>query len=636
MNFKNLKKMKILQKSLLVALTYFAMVATINAQNTPAWTAEFEKTIEWSKLLPNGILLLGTSDYGLHGVDPETGKIIWSEEKIMREVSAVRGADGKKLDYSDQFISPLGDFDPELLDFISIKFTDSGMLKNLIVINTKTGKIIFHPSEFGSPSVKILGKTAYQFNYGGSGVIPELDLIILQVNYVDLSEKGKPHHHFIKGIDLKTGQEFWKIEGIAGEFLPYLLKDKNLLYFNNHSVAKIEPRSGKLIWRNDLGSDKKDEIKQITYDLDEKTAYVFGMLNKRASIIALDIQSGKQLWNNEFKAKGEPELVATRNGLVMSDDKNFVMYDFATGSEKWKARKLDGDVVDMGSDGVLVSAREKYLTLLDGATGVEKWSKKVKGIRIDQVTDKGIIYYDEKNSLGAVDYRGEEFWKKNIPNIVATTQANFTTMIILSDNDLYKIDLTDFSQTLLAKNIKFKGDEEPETIEAYEQGIVISSSQNHWLVDQNGEIKYQNFYRAPGHGMVVATKILKTTMMVAGTAMASANAYQQGLAGNNTSLGRQYGTERKAWEDFTNGIGKIDASRSYKKATKNSDRYSYVLTRVEEDDQKGVGILKLDKISGETVGQIILKDSKPVYEVDSEKGKIFHRVSKNSVACYNL
>jgi hypothetical protein len=118
--------------------------------------------------------------------------------------------------------------------------------------------------------------------------------------------------------------------------------------------------------------------------------------------------------------------------------------------------------------------------------------------------------------------------------------------------------------------------------------------------------------------------------------MASANAYQQGLAGNHTTLGRQYGNERKAWEDFTNGIGKIDASKSYKKATKNSERYSYVLTRVEEDDQKGVGILKLDKMTGQTAGQIILDDSKPIYEVDSESGRIFHRVSKKTIACYDL
>jgi outer membrane protein assembly factor BamB len=628
--------MKHLKKNLSLAMFLMLIWSGIIAQNTPRWTADFEKTIEWTKLMPNGILLMGTSDFGLHGIDPANGKIIWSEEKIMREVSSVRGADGKKLDYSDQFIYPLGHLHTELIDYISIKFTDNGMMKNFLVINTKNGKIVFHPSELGAPSFKVLGKTAYQFNYGGSGVIPELGLIILQVDYIAAAEKGKPHYHFKKGIDLKTGEELWKVEGIAGEFLPYALKDNNLLYFNSQMLAKLEPRSGLVAWRTILGNDKKDEIKQVTYDLDEKVAYVFGILNKRASIVAIDLQTGKQKWNHEFKAKGEPELTATRSGLVMSDEKNFVLFDFETGSEKWKARKLEGDVVDMGSDGILVAAREKFLTLLDGATGAEKWSKKVKGIRIDQVTDKGIIYYDEKNSLGAVNYKGEEFWKKNLPNIITTTQANFTTLVVLSDNDLYKIDLTDFSQTLLAKNIKFKGDEKPETIEAYEQGIVISSSQNHWLVDQNGEIKYQNFYRAPGHGMVVATKILKTTMMVAGTAMASANAYQQGLAGNHTTLGRQYGNERKAWEDFTNGIGKIDASKSYKKATKNSERYSYVLTRVEEDDQKGVGILKLDKMTGKTAGQIILDDSKPIYEVDSESGRIFHRVSKKTIACYDL
>jgi len=625
-----------LKKNLSLAMILMLMCSSIIAQNTPRWTADFEKTIEWTKLMPNGILLMGTSDYGLHGIDPATGKIIWSEEKIMREVSSVRGADGKKLDYSDQFITPLGNINPELIDYISIKFSDNAMMKNFIVINTKTGNVVFHPAELGAPSFKVLGKTAYQFNFGGSGVLPELGLIILQIDYVDAAQKGKPHHHFKKAIDLKTGEELWKTEGIAGEFLPYTLKDNNLLYFNKQLLVKLEPRTGEVSWKTILGSDKKDEIKQVTYDLDEKTAYVFGILGKKASIVAIDLSNGKQRWNHEFKAKGEPELTATRNGLVMSDEKNFVLFDFETGAEKWKARKLEGDVVDMGTDGILVAAREKYLTLLDGTTGAEKWSKKVKGIRIDQVTDKGIIYYDEKNSLGAVDYRGEEFWKKNLPNIIATTQASFTTLVVLSDNDLYKIDLTDFSQTLLAKNIKFKGDEKPETIEAYEQGIVISSSQNHWLVDQTGTIKYQNFYRAPGHGMVVATKILKTTMMVAGTAMASANAYQQGLAGNHTSLGRQYGNERKAWEDFTNGISKIDASKSYKKATKNDELFVYILTRVGDDDSKGVGILKMNKLTGQTEGEIILNDSKPIYEVDSETGRIFHRVSKKTIACYDL
>ncbi|MDV7399819.1 PQQ-binding-like beta-propeller repeat protein, partial [Arthrospira platensis SPKY1] len=111
-------------------------------------------------------------------------------------------------------------------------------------------------------------------------------------------------------------------EGIAGDFLPMVLKDQSMLYVNNHIIAKVDPVAGRMIWRADLGSDKKDNILQVVYDLDEKAAYVFGTLNKKASIVALDLATGKQLWNNEFKAKGSPVLTATRSGLVMSDEKN--------------------------------------------------------------------------------------------------------------------------------------------------------------------------------------------------------------------------------------------------------------------------------------------------------------------------
>jgi len=618
----------------LLLTTAFTMHVT--AQNTPIWTASFDKTIEWTKLLPNGILLIGTSDYGMHGIDPQSGNILWSEERIMREASQVKGPDGKKTGYTDQLVSSLGDFSPELADFISVKFTDNVMMKNFFVMNTRTGNMTIHPTAVGLPSFKMLGKNAYQFAYNGTDVLPELDLAIIQVDYVNAAEKGKPHYHFTKGVKISTGEELWKIQGVSGDFLPMTLLDGKLLYINAHHVMKIDPANGKVLWSAKLGSDKKDLIKQVTYDLDEQGAYVFGILNKKPSIIALNLSSGQQIWNKEFKAKGEPELTATRSGLVMSDEKNFIMYDFASGKQKWSAKKLDGTVVDMGSDGILVAANDKFLVNLDGETGTEKWSKKIKGIRIDQVTDKGITYYEAGNALGAVDFSGKEYWRKSLPAIVATVQANFTDLIVLSNDDLYLVDLRDFSQKLLAKNVKFRGDEKPEILEAYEDGVVVSSSQNYLMVDYNGTEKYKQFYRAPGAGGVLAAKILKTTLMVAGTAAASANAYRQGLTSSNAYVSNQYANQRKQWENFTSGISKIDASKSYKKATKNSDLYAYILTRVEENDDKGVGILKLNKISGQTVGQIVLRDSKPVYDVDADNGKIFHRVSNKTIACYNL
>jgi hypothetical protein len=625
-----------MKKLLIITMLAVTLMSGAAAQNTPIWTANFDKTIEWTKLLPNGILLIGTSDYGMHGLEPLNGKILWSEERIMREASAIRGPDGKKTGYTDQLVTSLGEASPALSDFIMVKFTDNVMMKNFFIMNTRTGEMTVHPSAVGIPSFKVMGKNAYQFSYNGTDVLPELDLAIIQVDYVAAAEKGKPHYHFTKGIRISTGEELWKIEGVSGDFLPMPLQDGNLLYINVHNVMKIDPSNGKTLWSAKLGSDKKDIIKQVTYDLDELGAYVFGILNKRPSIIALDLSTGQQSWNKEFKAKGEPELTATRSGLVMSDEKNFVMYDFASGKQKWSAKKLDGTVVDIGNDGILVAANDKYLVNLDGETGAEKWSKKIRGIRIDQVTDKGIIYYEAGNALGAVDFSGKDYWKKNLPVIIATVQANFTDLIVLSNDDLYLVDLRDFSQKLLAKNVKFRGDEKPEIIEAYEDGVVVSSSQNYLMVDYSGNEKYKQFYRAPGAGGVLAAKILKTTLMVAGTAAASANAYRQGVTSSNAYVSNQYGNQRKQWENFTSDISKIDASKSYKKATKNSELYAYILTRVEENDDKGVGILKLNKISGQSAGQIVLRDSKPIYDIDADNGKIFHRVSNKTIACYNL
>lgn len=52
--------MKHLKKNLSLAMFLMLIWSGIIAQNTPRWTADFEKTIEWTKLMPNGILLMGT------------------------------------------------------------------------------------------------------------------------------------------------------------------------------------------------------------------------------------------------------------------------------------------------------------------------------------------------------------------------------------------------------------------------------------------------------------------------------------------------------------------------------------------------------------------------------------------------
>ena len=68
------------------------------------------------------------------------------------------------------------------------------------------------------------------------------------------------------------------------------------------------------------------------------------------------------------------------------------------------------------------------------------------------------------------------------------------------------------------------------------------------------------------------------------------------------------------------------------KATISRGVYNFILTDVGE----GVGLVKVDKISGKEVGKIVLNDKEPVYDSDPENGMIFYKPSKKEVYGYTF
>ena len=65
------------------------------------------------------------------------------------------------------------------------------------------------------------------------------------------------------------------------------------------------------------------------------------------------------------------------------------------------------------------------------------------------------------------------------------------------------------------------------------------------------------------------------------------------------------------------------------KATKNS---AFILTKIDG----GVGLVKVDKNSGETVKEILVKDKNPMYEVDDFEGILYFKAKGNMIYAYNL
>src|ERR1043165_6249190 len=76
----------------------------------------------------------------------------------------------------------------------------------------------------------------------------------------------------------------------------------------------------------------------------------------------------------------------------------------------------------------------------------------------------------------------------------------------------------------------------------------------------------------------------------------------------------------KRGDDIVHGIGDVIANR--KKSFQSQDAL-YILTRVEDGAMKRVGMVKVNKNTGNEEGRIVLKTLDPMYQVDSATGNLF-------------
>ena len=596
----------------------------------PAWKLSMEKGVEWTKHTPNKILLVGSSDWGLHGVDANSGKLLWSNEDLYNSAKALKGPDGKKLGYTPDLIRVLVDEEnPEFSDFAVIKYTDNIAVKNFVVINIRTGELIINPKLAGMPVVKVIGPEVATFNYNGSDYIPQLGGVIITANFPDYTKAGSPENQITKFIDLKTGKIAWESSEISSAFLPVVTDDGNILMIGNKNAAKLDAKTGKIIWSYEV-ADKKNSFEAFDADIKLTEGYFYQKKNNAGVVTSVDLKTGKQKWEKPLSTKDAPVLTAENFGVIVADEKDFTLFEAETGTIKWTAKKLSGIVVDLGKDyGIAVGEKYKYLTVLDKNTGAEKWSQKIKGIQIDQLTGAGIMYRDEAGSIGLFGFDGQPVWagKDMIKgDVVLRAKPSLDKEVFYADETLYMVNLVNGEKKVLKSNVEFEEKEVPDNLEYTGSNFVLSSSQNMMGFDENGEVLYADHWPSPK--VSLAGRIAVRTMQVAMIAMSSAAAFNEGYAGSTTSLGKQYGQQREFYEDMGSAFADIANKRF--KATISRGVYNFILT----DVGGGVGLVKVDKISGKETGKIVLNDKEPVFDSDPENGMIFYKPTNKEVFGY--
>ncbi len=645
------------QTSLLLAML---MVAAVSYAQEALWQLDFEKGVQWTKMTDAGILLVGTGDRMLHGVDSRDGNLLWSND-IMKGSGSVKGADGKKLDDNvafDNFVTVLEDPDyPELGDFIEVKYSDAafmpamgdGVVKNYAIINIRTGELVMSPEKAGMPVTKFLGKQMAQFNFTGTGYIPELRMVMISGSSVDPNYRGSMANpdmvHITKMVSLPDAEIVWESDQVSVNVRPYVMSNGDLVMPGGNVIMRMDSKTGAVKWSVET-TEKKQTFESFDLSLDLSTGYFFEKRKNNGALVAHDMETGKRLWEAEMKLKEVPMMYAMGYGVVTVDSKNFTLYDLKSGEIKWEKKKLDGYTVDLGDMGILVTAKEKFLVMLNKETGDEIWEQKIKGIQIDRMTGGGIMYSDDKGRLGLISYDGELIWDKKgmleVPNL--RYRPDFNTELMYIEGDLFEVDLSTGDYRLLVEKMDkkiLKGEDSPTQIQLINDGYLFSNDNELVMLDKNGAVRWQKYWEPPG--MSLAAKIALRTAQIAVAAMGAA-AQMESEASKVTGFGgiryetyqsRRLAEQAAAFYAASGAIGQ-EARRKFKATvTKGDDML--VLTRVGEGGQKNSsGLIKVKKSTGEELGSLQLGDKEPVYDYDALTSSIFFKADKKQVICYKI
>lgn len=620
------------------------LISGVTLAQDALWQLDFEKEIVWNQNTDTGILLVGTSNFELHGVDSRDGNKLWTSD-ILNGAKQVRGADGKKIDAATAFkdyVNILEDPDyPEISDFLEVKYTDGTVYKNYGLINMHTGEEVMSPRKAEMPIMKMLGKEMITFNYKGTGYIPELRMVIISASWQDYTQKGTPWMNVTKMVELPSAKVIWTNNEVAVDGFPFVMENGDVVLPGKSNIARMEAKTGKVKW-NIAPSEKNQTYESFDLSLDLTTGYFFEKKRNSGALLAVDMGSGAKKWEQEMKLKTVPTMSAMGYGVVVIDDKNFTLYDLASGSEKWSTKKIDGYVIDLGNKGIAATSKGKQLLLLDKETGSVVWDQKIKGIQIDQIAANGIMYSDIKGRLGFIQYDGQLIWDKKGMLEVPTLRykPEFTKELMYIDGDLYEVDLMTGDYSVLKSKLDkdFEGEGgAPSSIELVDGGYLITDDQNLVMLETDGSVRFKKYWEAPGLSM--AAKIALRVGQAAAVAMAASAAVESSRHkspyGGDTYYSKMYARQA---EDFAAIAGMAGAATKQKfSATVSKGNIRMILTRVGEGGQgKSSGLMKVDKRNGEELGTLLLGDKKPIYDYDPVSGQVFFKADNKQIISYSL
>jgi len=644
-----------MKKLILVILAIFYQFSF--AQVHQSWNADLGGQILWQEVTPLGNLIVST-EKSLQGLDPETGKYLWS----LGEFGGLPRNNYQNLSNSPLFSIKKGEF--------------------FYMINPFTGDVVFDSKKVGINDLKFQ------------------DVLFKANGVLIAGEKVGSKDPVLLMVDVTSGNVLWSKDEKFGSIVAINeLSDEMFLLVTLFHNYKIESKTGNVIWQNAtsketaqmenmgaLGNLMKNMAESMAEDMEieirfykhpEKDIFILASQNERSSSMsssdvvyyensyyAYNISDGSMLWKDPITMNGLiGELVFHGDRvIILPDDGNRTkinMFDLNSQNGMWgkkgKGISIKGGVYNYipTVKGYLIvthTGSNDFLNVLDPKIGTLMFEKpvKVNGTVVGVVNvSKGLLYItsEEVNILDPAN--GTLLFDKSVSTTPSLT-ADKDDLLYVFDTKESVMKVIDKSQgsisTLSRSEIKFEGKEDPKGIELRDEGIFIHSEQNVAMVDYAGNLKFQNYFPAPKEPG------LKRALMYAQAVRAAyigANSYyasaqlksieddvkaEDPVSGAIVEgFGEVYGQLGDAATDFA--VRTFQQANARFKATAQGRDFLIILSRMNDDNL----LIRVNKDTGKMEGSIDLgKDRTPEYAVDDVTGQVYLKTSLAEVVSYQL
>jgi outer membrane protein assembly factor BamB len=682
-----------LMKTKFVYLIILCIILISNLPNhaqtkaVAAWKAKFTSPINWQRVHALGYIIVSTNE-ALYGVDPNTGSILWTNKNLAS-------------------LNPESYQEVEGTEFVTITSSSDkeSTLPMQTIIEVVAGKVLFdsRQEKIGILSRHVLPSSGRLLIIGAkqgtlSATLFMYDIATGKQLWMN-DELFKPQPSERKGLLGSLEQmagALGSLQSLTGE--PVELQDQTMIITHPNFVIRINSADGKVIWKNSVLPSKRAAVyfspyqRDMVYvgtEVESKTGSTMSSSTTGKTepqkyyenyYYGFNLKTGQPAWSEPAKEKDQlNKVIPHEKGLIIcprsSQKPTINLVDYSSGKTVWgnkgKGVKAQGSVVShiITQKGILITtafdnawnnkAEEYYLNLLDPASGTLKYEKavKLKGDLVrSELVSKGLLFVTTKEVNILDPTTGILVMEKSIesgnnginndkPRPFPTAEKNGLLYIYSAkDKAVYELDKNaGVAKVITKEKLEFEGKELPKSIDAKEDGLVLSSDQNITKLGYDGTVKYMKYYPAPRQpalmrALLAAEAVRAAYIGAASSAYAAAfndaankttdptgKAMGQGLSKGFSELGQSaFNYSSQAMKQF---------SARYK-ASQNTPDFVMMMTRQEK---KGYQLIQVSKANGEVLNAVDIKnDKEPEYEVDQIYNHVYYRPSGLEIVCYKL